>query len=217
MSQEPTDNELKLAAKVNELEDASIRPVVTGGGLLAAAVNFLLGKVSRGIVTLCLSLFIAYQSWQAFNSSQQLYGQLQSKRAEARTAVSEAIALNTKNGDKTNAQATLESEIRKTQADAQTAEADYLAASHRVDGMSAQLAKIRADIAKAQADADAAKAEADAQNQIIDGLPAATAQKKAEVEAAEAQVANEIESDKYLVKEYSCQNQSNDLFAFGCR
>ena len=80
MSQKPTDSELKLAAKVNELEDGAMPPIVSGGGLLVAAVNFLLGKVSRGIMTLCLSLFIAYQSWQAFNSSQQLFNELQSKR-----------------------------------------------------------------------------------------------------------------------------------------
>jgi hypothetical protein len=213
---DPSDTELKLASKVIDLEDAAMRPVVSGGGLLASAANFLFGKVSRGIMCLCLGLFIAYHSWQAFNSSQQLFADLRLKRAEAGMAVAEAIALNEKSGEKTNARATLESEIRKTQADAGTAEAELEARRHNVDGMSAQLAKVRADIAKAQADADAAKAEADAQNQFINGLPAATAQKKAEVEAAEAQLQSKLAAQKYLVHTAICYARSDVWSALDC-
>lgn len=217
MKREPTRKELELATQINDLEEAATRPVIMGGGLLAGAVNFLVHKVARGAVLLCLGLFIVYHAWQAFNSSQQLFAQLQLKRAEAGLAIAEAISLNEQSGKKTNAQGMLESEIQKSKADADSAEAELEASRHSVDGMPAKLAKIRADIAKAQADADAAKAEADAQNQLIGGLPAATAQKKAEVEDAESKLRAKLASLKTIVRLSDCFAHTSLYSAYECK
>jgi hypothetical protein len=216
MKSTPFDTELKLAAKVIELEEQATRPVIPGVGLLHSVANFLFGKISRGILILCLGLFIGYHAWQSYNSSQQLFADLELKRAQTGTAIAEAIALNTKKGEMTNAQATLRSEIQKTKADAESAEAELEATRHDVDGVSAKLAKLRADIAKARADADAAKAEADAQNQFIDGLPAATAQKKAEVEAAEAKLQSQLSAVKSIIRLSLCYSNPDPTAALNC-
>ncbi len=76
MSKEPTEKELELAARVNELDDASMRPAVAGGGLLSAAVNFLMGHVTRGIMAVGLIIFIAYHGWIGVNSVLQLRADL---------------------------------------------------------------------------------------------------------------------------------------------
>ena len=55
MTGEPTEKELKLAARVNELDDAAARPALGDGGLFAAAVKFLMSRVSRGMMAAALS------------------------------------------------------------------------------------------------------------------------------------------------------------------
>src|SRR5580704_10044553 len=96
MADKITDKELKLADRVNELSDAAARPVVTGGGLFAQAVNFLMRHVSRGIITTALIVFIAYHGFEAFNGAVQAMADLQAKRAEVGTTIAEAEALSTK-------------------------------------------------------------------------------------------------------------------------
>jgi DNA repair exonuclease SbcCD ATPase subunit len=215
MSNEPTEKELKLAVRVNKLEDAAVQPALGDGGLFASAVKFLMSRVSRGMMAAALSIFIAFHAWEAFNESQQLRAELQTKRAEAGKMIAEAVALNAMSGNGTVARATLEAELQKTQEQAATAAADAAAQNEVVNGASMRLQTLRAEIAKTQAEADAAKAEADAQTQSIDGMPAAIAQKKAEVETAETDVAKAIEGFKTLVILYSCQD--NSLPSLGCR
>jgi chromosome segregation ATPase len=208
MADEPTEKELKLAARVNELDDAAAQPVLGDGGLFAAAVKFLMSRVSRGMMAAALSIFIAFHAWEAINEAQQSMSELQTKRGEAGKAIAEANALNAMIGNTTIARATLEAELKKTQEQAAAAEADAAAQNEIVNGASIRLQTLRAEIEKTRAEADAAKAEADAQTQIIDGLPANVAQKKAEVETAESEVAKKITTYKYVVREYSCQNHS---------
>ncbi len=206
MTGEPTEKELKLAARVNELDDAAAQPVLGDGGLFAAAVKFLMSRVSRGMMAAALSIFIAFHAWEAINEAQQSMSELQTKRAEAGKAIAEANALNAMTGNTTIARATLEAELKKTQEQAAAAEADAAAQNEIVNGASMRLQTLRAEIEKTKAEADAAKAEADAQMQIIDGLPAAVAQKKAEVETAEAKVQSEIETHRLLVKQGICHS-----------
>ncbi len=215
MTTSPTEDELKLATRVNDLEDQAAQPVLGDGGLFAAAVKFLMSRTSRGMTAAALSIFIAFHAWVGFNQSQQLMAQLQIKSAEADKAAAEAIALKSITGGSTIARATLEAELKKTQELAAAAEADAAAQNAIINGASMRLQTLRAEIQKTRAESDAAKFEADAQMQIIDGLPAAIAQKKAEVETAESAVAKEIETDKFLVREYACENPS--LFSVACR
>lgn len=211
MSNEPTEKELKLAARVNELGDAAARPTLGDGGLFAAAVKFLMSRVSRGMMAAALSIFIAFHAWEAFNELQQLTAELQTKRAEAGKMIAELVALNGMSGNGTVARATLEAELQKTQEQAAAAAADAAAQNEIVNGASMRLQTLRAEIAKTQAEADAAKAEADAQTQSIDGMPAAIAQKKAEVETQEENVKGEVESHKLIVQQADCYQHGISL------
>jgi len=186
MTSEPTNKELELAARANELADAAALPTGASGGILGQAVNFLMGHVTRGILTAGLAVFIAYHAWAAFNDSQQMVADLQTKRAEVGQAQAEAAALNKKVADTTTAQKTLEAELKKTQADADAAQADAAAATHSVDGMSARVRQLRAELEQKQADAKSAKADAAAALQLFNGVEVAIAQKQAEVASAEA-------------------------------
>jgi cell division protein FtsB len=181
MSGDITDKELELAAKVNDLSDAAARPVVTGGGLFAQAGNFLMRRVSRGIITAVLMVFIAYHGWEAFNGSQQALAKLKSTRADAGAAVAKATALNTRTMALDNKRAEIEK--LKQQAAAIQVEAD--AQRTIVGDSTVKLQTLRAEISKTKAEAQAAKIEADAQMQIIGNMPANVAQKKAEVETLE--------------------------------
>lgn len=200
MSNEPTKKELQLAARVNELDDAAARPVLGDGGLFAAAVKFLMSRVSRGMVAAVLAIFIAFHAWEAFNDSQQWTAELQSKRAEAGKAIAEAGALNKKAGEETTERATRIAEMRKIQAEADAAQAEADAATHSVDGVPARLAQLRAELEQKRADADRAQAEANAALQEINGIPAAVVQKRADVAAAEAEAKSETENIRLMLR-----------------
>jgi hypothetical protein len=201
MSDKITENELKLADRVNELSDAAARPVVGGGGILAAAANFLMQRVSRGLIIAALTVFIAYHGWEAYNGSQQALADLRTKRAEAGTAIAEANALNAKTKAGTLALANMKAELERLQQQAAETQAKGDADNTIVNDQTVKLQTIRAEIDKTKAEAQAAGVEAAAQLQKINGLPAAVAQKKAEVETAEAEARSEIQSHKYLVLE----------------
>jgi hypothetical protein len=186
MANEPSKKELELAARVNELDDAVLRPAVAGSGLLAAAVNFLLGRVSRGIMSSLLIVVIAYHGWEAFNSSQQLTADLQIKTAEAGKMIVEAKAITAKTGETTLRFAALQADLEKTQQQAMAAKADADAQNAIIDGASVRLRTLQAELDKVQQQAAAAKADADAQNQIIDGAPMRLVTLRAELEKTRA-------------------------------
>jgi hypothetical protein len=201
MSDNITDKELKLAERVNELSDAAARPAVAGGGLFAAASNFLMRRVSRGLMTAALTVFIAYQGWEAYNGSLQALADVQAKRAEAGTAIAEANALNAKMDASSVAFASMKAELEKLQQQAAATQADADAQNSVIGDSTVKLQTLRAEIEKTQAEARAAKVEADAQMQKIDGLSAAVAQKKAEVETAEAAAVAEVERHRLVVSQ----------------
>lgn len=200
MADEITEKELKLAARVNELSDAAERPVVTGGGLLSAASNFLMRRVSRGIMTAFLVVFSFYHGWEAYNGSLQNLADLQKKRAEAGSAIAEATALNAKTDRETLALGGMRAELVKLEQEAAAAQAEADAQNTVIGEASVKLQTLRAEIDKTRAEAQAAQVEADAQLQKIDGLPAAVQQKKAEVETAEAEAVAEIQRHKLVVQ-----------------
>jgi hypothetical protein len=201
MADDITDKELKLAERVNDLSDAAARPVVAGGGLLAAATNFLMRRVSRGIMTAALTVFIAYQGWEAFNGSLQAMADLQIKRAEAGQMAAEAIAINDKTGNSSLILKNMEAELDKLQQQAAAASADADAQNAIIGDASMKLQTLRANLDKTQQEARSAKALADALTQKIDGMPAAVAQKKAEVETAEAEAVAEIQRHRLMVSQ----------------
>ena len=192
MASEPTDKELELAARVNELDDAALRPVVAGSGLLAAAANFLMSRVSRWIMVTLLTVVIAYHGWGALNSAQQLMADLRTKQAEVGQAQAEAVALTTKVHDATIARATLEADLQRTQGQAAAAKADADAQNANIGDVSMRLARVRAELEKTKAEADQAKADAGALTQEINGMPMAVAQEQADVAALEAEAKKEI-------------------------
>lgn len=200
MTEKITDKELELAARVNDLSDAAARPVVTGGGLFAQTANFLMRRVSRGMMTTALIFFIGYHGWEAFNGALQSMADLQAKRAEAGMAVSEATALNTKTKNGTVAVDSMQSEIERLQQQAAATQAEADAQNAMIGDGTLKLQTIRAEIAKTKAEAQAAKAEADAQLQMIGNMPAAVAQKKAEVETAEAELDGYIQQEKQFMQ-----------------
>ena len=202
MVKEPTKKELELAARANELDDAAALPTVIGGGFLGQAVGFLLRHVSRGILTAGLALFIAFHAWTGFNESLLSRAELQEKRAKTGLSQAEAAALNSKTGEITTAQKTVEADLQKTRADASTAQAEADAFTHSVDGVSARLRQLRAELEQKQADAVSARADADAALQKIDGIPLAVAQKRAEVGAAEADAQRKIASIKLAIQTF---------------
>jgi hypothetical protein len=199
MSDEIRDRELKLAERVNDLSDAAARPVIGGGGLLSAAANFLLRRVSRGMMTAALTVFVAYHGWEAFNGSLQAMSKLQQKRAEVGQTVAEAVSLNAQIGNDPAALARMKAELDKLQQEARATQADADAQNAIIGDGTMKLQSLRAQIEKTNAEAKAAKFEADAQMQMIDNMPAAVAQKKAEVETAEAALDAEIQSRRQFM------------------
>lgn len=143
MTPEPTEKELQLAERVNDLSDAAARPVVAGGGLLSAAANFLMRRVSRGMMTAALTVFIAYQGWEAFNGSLQAMAELQNKRAEAGAAIAEANALNAKTGGVTLEVARLKAELEKLQQQAAATQADADAQNASIGDATVKLQTLR--------------------------------------------------------------------------
>jgi hypothetical protein len=192
MSNEPTKKELKLAERVNELDDAALQPALGDGGLFASAVKFLMSRVSRGMMAAALSIFIAFHAWEAFNESQQLVAELQNKDAEANKTGIEARSLNEKLQGMTMEQATRLAEMREIQGKADTAQAEADAATHSVAGVSARLAQLRAELQQKQADAKNAKLDADAATDKLDGVDVALVQKRADVSAAESEAKKKI-------------------------
>jgi len=181
MSDKITDNELKLADRVNELSDAAARPVVTGGGLFAQAANFLMRRVSRGMMTTALIVFIAYHGFETFNGALQAMADLQAKRAEVGTTIAEAEALNTKVDGETVAVRTMKAEIDRLEQQAAATQAAADAQNAMIGNGTIKLQTILAEIAKTKAEAQEAKAQADAQMMLVNNMPAAVAQKTAEV------------------------------------
>ena len=186
MADKMTEAELELAKRVNDLRDAVERPAVAGGGFFAQAANFLMRRVSRGMITAALTVFVAYHGWETFNGSLQAMADLQNKRAEAGAAIAEANAQNSKAGSTTIAVANMQAEIDRLQQQAAATQAEADAQNTTIGDSTVKLQTIRAEIAKTNAEAQMAQIEADAQTQLVNGMPAAIAQKKAEVETAEA-------------------------------
>jgi hypothetical protein len=201
MADKITDKELKLAERVNDLSDAAARPVIGGGGLFADAANFLMRRVSRGLIMAALTIFIAYHGWEAYNGSLQALADLQTKRAEAGTAIAEANALNAKTKEGKLALANMKAELDRLQQQAAETQAKADADNTILNDQTVKLQTIRAEIDKTKAEAQAARVEADAQLQKINGLSANVAQKKAEVETAEAEAQAEIQIHKNVVQE----------------
>jgi hypothetical protein len=200
MSDKITENELKLADRVNELSDAAARPVVGGGGLLPAAANFLMRRVSRGMMTTALVVFIAFQGFEAFNGVVQAMADLQAKRAEVGTTIAEAEALNTKVDGETVAVRSMKAEIDRLEQQAAATQAEANAQNTIIEDGTIKLQTLRAEITKTKAEAQAAKVEADAQTQLINGMPAAVAQKQAEVETAEADLEGKIAARRQFMQ-----------------
>jgi cell division protein FtsB len=202
MSDKITENELKLADRVNELSDAAARPVVTGGGLFAQAVNFLMRRVSRGIMTTALIVFIAYHGFEAFNGALQAMADLQGKRAEVGATIAEEKALNTKVDGETVAVRTMKAEIDRLEQQAAATQAQADAENAKIGDGTVSLQKLRAEIAKTKAEAQEAKAQADAQTQTLNGMPVAVAQKQADVAQLEGEVKS-LATDFHILMERS--------------
>ncbi len=188
MSDKISDKELQLAVRVNELNDAAALPGAVGGGLLGAAANFLLRRVSRGFIAACLLMFTAYHGWEAFNGALQSTATLQNKRAERDQAIARANAYNTTDGEgHALALQTMLAEIEKVKAQAAATQAEADAQNAKIGDSTVRLRTMREEIANTQAEAKTAAFEANAQTQLIDNMPAAVALKKAEVETLEQQ------------------------------
>jgi hypothetical protein len=200
MSDKITDKELKLADRVNELSDAAARPVVTGGGLFAQAVNFLVRRVSRGIMTTALIVFIAYHGFEAFNGALQGMADLQGKRAEVGATIAEEKALNTKVDGETVAVRTMKAEIDRLEQQAAATQAQADAENAKIGNGTVSLQKLRAEIAKTKAEAQEAKAQADAQMMIVNDMPINVAQKKADVALLLGEVQKEVQSFRIMME-----------------
>jgi hypothetical protein len=200
MTNEPTTRELELAGRVNDLSDAAARPVVAGGGLFAAAGNFLMRRVSRGLIMAALAVFIAYHGWEAYNGSLQAYADLRAKRAEAGSAVADATALRAKTKSGTLALANMKAELERLQQQGAETQAKADADNTIVNDQSLKLQTLRAEIDKTNAEAQTAGIKVAALLQEINGMPAVVAQKKAEVETAEAEADAEIQRHRLIVR-----------------
>jgi hypothetical protein len=219
MSDKITDTELKLAERINSLSDAAARPVVGGGGLLSAAANFLMSRVSRGMMAAALTVFIAYHGWEAFNGSLQAMSKLQQKRAEVGQTVAEAVSLNAQIGNDSAALARMKAELEKLQQEERAIRAEADAQNTIIGDNTLKSHTLRAEIDKTKAESQGAQIEANAQTQIIDGMPAKVAQKKAEVETLEEQVKAQVakqKSDVEAAKLYVVRGNRLCRSGFGC-
>jgi hypothetical protein len=200
MSDNITDKELKLADRVNELSDAAARPVVTGGGLFAQAVNFLMRRVSRGMMTTALIVFIAYHGFEALNGAVQAMADLQGKRAEVGTTIAEAESLNTKVDGETVIVRSMKAEIDRLEQQAAATQAEADAQNASIGDGTIKLQTLRAEIAKTKAEAQEAKAQADAQMMIVNNMPVAAAQKKADVALLMGEVQKEVQGFRIMMQ-----------------
>jgi hypothetical protein len=171
MTDEPTLEEIKLAKRVNELDEAATRPQIASGGLLSAAAHFVLNRVSRPVFSSVLVVFIAYHGWEAINTAQQLRADLDTKRAQAGQMSAQADAANARIRDSNVLTAQMQADLEKLQAQARSVEADAAAQNHNLDGQTVRLRTVRAELETVQQQARATKADADAQNEIINGGP----------------------------------------------
>ena len=151
MAQKPSERELELAARVNELADDEVAPKVASIAMLSLAVAFLRTHVGKGVITFIVAMFVIYQGWAAFNDARQGMADLQAKRAEAGQLEAEATAVNASiNGGSVQLE-TLLAQIAKTQAEADQAKAEANAQTQLFNGMSVAVAQKKADVAALEA------------------------------------------------------------------
>lgn len=189
MKTEPTQAELELAARINDLEDAALRPPVPGGGLFGAAFNFLGSHVPKGLAIAVLAVVIAYHGWDAVNKLQLMQAELGIKHGETGQTQAEARAVNTQAEGATLLQKKLEADLKEIQAKADAAEAEASAATHSVGGATARLRQLRAELEQKRQDARSTRADAEAASQSIHNVEMSVAQKRAEIAQADAEAA----------------------------
>ena len=186
MGQEPTQDEVDLAKRINDLEGKAARPVIAGEGAVVAALNFINSLVPKWLITTTIAVFLAFHAWDYYNKAQQVAAQTQAVEAEAAQVSVDAAAQGEIIDSESLRAKTLEAELAKTQAEAAQTRAEADALNKKIGDGSLRLQTVEAELAKTQAEAATAKAEADAQSQLLEGLPVRVQQLQAEVIKAEA-------------------------------
>src|ERR1700680_2419581 len=107
MSEQLTEKESELAGRVHKLQDASKRPTLTGGGMVAETLNFISAHAPPVLIQAALVVFLSYHAWDYFHRAHRMVTQWESKRAEPAQAQAETDAKNNLIKGNTAALATL--------------------------------------------------------------------------------------------------------------
>lgn len=209
MTDEPEQNELDLAKRLERLEREAAVPKISGAGALGWLANEALTSVARTIVTGAALVVLVYYGWAYVTKTVRLYAETQRLDAEAARLAAEAEAQSalTPSGD-TVAAAKLKAEIAAADAAAEKAKAEFEAQKRNIDGVTARVATLQTEVELANEEARKAEAEADAFAQRVDGVPVIVLQKKAEVEKLEAQVDGLVGASRSAV--YFAQGRNMD-------
>lgn len=200
MTDQPTERELALAARVKELEATAAQRSGAAGGIFEQLWLFVSAFVPPWIIGAALAVFLTFHAWEYYNGAQMVVAETQIAKAQAAQKDAEAKALNAKIGDEPLRLKTLQAELAKRQAEAARAKAEADAQNAMIDDASMRLATLQAQLANVQAQGARAKATAEAASKkfglqtleeraaraklIITELNAATARGSAAMNAA---------------------------------
>ena len=158
MTDQPTERELALAARVKELEKAA----AAGGGNGQTAWTYISSLIPRWLAVTAIAGFLAFHAWGYYNEALQIAAKTKIEKAKAARQSVEAGALNKETGGGRLRLQTLRAELAKGQADADRARAEADAQNAKIDGETMRLRTLQAQLAKTRADAQRAQVEAQA-------------------------------------------------------
>lgn len=201
MTQEPTEREIALGKRVEELETQAARPQLGGGGVIASTVNALSHRTPKFLLQVIVLGAMAYWGYEFFQRAQQLAFETQKLEAESASKATQADAMRASINGESLAIKAMRAEIAQTTAAADAARAEADAQGKVIDGASMQLRRLQAEIQNAEAEAAKANAELDAAQQIVNETsPLAVEQKRAEVESLEAEANTLLNSARTFVQ-----------------
>jgi len=165
MSDQMTEREAALAARIKELEDASAKSAATTaeGGALESVWRKVADIVPSSLVAAGLAVLVAHYGFGYYLQSQVTAAETQLKQAKAKLETAKANAANSPEVQGVTLRLkTLTSEIDNKRAEAAAAKANATALNAQINGESAALAAAKANLDNLQNQARLAQAKADA-------------------------------------------------------
>jgi hypothetical protein len=165
MSEQMTEREAALAARVKELEDAQAKSAATTveGGALESVWRRVADIVPSSLVAACLAVLVAHYGFGYYLQSQVTAAETELQQAKSDVEIAKAKTANQPVDGVPMQLATLKAQVEKTRAEAAAAKASATALAAQFNGESAALQKAKAELDNLQNQARLAQAKADAE------------------------------------------------------